>query len=97
VGAQRTEGSRKNELNGSFLQHLLRYADEGEDMLNRIVTGDESWVHHYQPESKHASVQWKYPSSPLTKKLKVANTPSVGKVMLNVISGSTGSTFSEAQ
>jgi hypothetical protein len=58
------------------------YADEGEDMLNMIVTGDESWVHHYQPESKHASVQWKHPSSPSTKKFKV--TPSTGKVMLTV-------------
>jgi hypothetical protein len=28
------------------LQRLLRYADEGQDMLNRIVTRDESWVHH---------------------------------------------------
>jgi hypothetical protein len=27
---------------GLSLQHLLRYADEGEDMLNRTVTGDES-------------------------------------------------------
>jgi hypothetical protein len=44
---------------GPSLQRLLRYADEGEDMLNRIVTGDESWVHHYQPESKRATVQWK--------------------------------------
>jgi hypothetical protein len=51
---------------GLFLQHLLRYeyADEGEDVLNGIVIGDESWVHHYQPESKRASVQWKHPSSP---------------------------------
>jgi hypothetical protein len=32
------------------LQHLLQCAAEGEDMLNRIVTWDESWVHHYQPE-----------------------------------------------
>jgi hypothetical protein len=40
-------------------------------MINRIVTGDESWVHHYQPESKHASVQWKHPSSPSAKKLEV--------------------------
>jgi hypothetical protein len=24
---------------GLSMQHLLRYADEGEDMLNRIVTG----------------------------------------------------------
>jgi hypothetical protein len=44
------------------LQHLLRCADEGEDMLNRIATGAESWVH--QPESTLASVQWKHPSSP---------------------------------
>jgi hypothetical protein len=41
---------------GLSLQRLLRYADEGEDMLNRIVTGDESWVHHCKPESKRASV-----------------------------------------
>jgi hypothetical protein len=32
---------------GLSLQHLLRYADEGENMLNRIFTGDESLVHHY--------------------------------------------------
>jgi hypothetical protein len=56
---------------GLSLQHLLRYADEGEDMLNRIVTGNEPWVHHYQPESKRASVQWKYPSSPSTKSLRL--------------------------
>jgi hypothetical protein len=67
---------------GLSLQHLLRYSDEGEDMLNRIVTGDESWMHHYQPESKLASVQGKYPSSPSTKKFKV--TPSTGTVMLTV-------------
>jgi hypothetical protein len=44
---------------GLSLQHFLWYAD-GEDMLNRIVTGDESCVHHYQPKSKRASVQWKH-------------------------------------
>jgi hypothetical protein len=41
---------------GLSLQHLLLYADEGEDMFNRNVTVDESWVHHYQPESKRFSV-----------------------------------------
>jgi hypothetical protein len=85
VDAQRTE-SRKNEPNGSvlYLQYLLQYADEGEDtsMLNRTVTGDESWVHHYQPESKRALMQWKHPSSPSTKKLKVMSP--AGKAMLTV-------------
>jgi hypothetical protein len=71
------------------LQHLLLYADEGEDTLNRIVTGDASWVHHYQPESKRASVQWKHPSSPRsTKKFKV--TPSAGKIVLTVFWDSQG-------
>jgi hypothetical protein len=49
---------------GLSLKHLSQYADEGEDMLHRIVTGDESWVHHYQPETKRASMEWKHPSSP---------------------------------
>jgi hypothetical protein len=54
------------------LQYLLWYADEGKDMLNRIVTGDKTWVHHYQPESKCASsMQLKHPSSPSTTKLEV--------------------------
>jgi hypothetical protein len=53
------------------LQHLLRYADEEQDMLNKIVTGDESRVHHYQPESNRASVQWKHPSSPTIKTLEI--------------------------
>jgi hypothetical protein len=41
------------------LQHLLRYTDKGDDMsiLNRTVTVEESWLHHHQPESKHASTQ----------------------------------------
>jgi hypothetical protein len=65
------------------LQHLLQYADEGEGMINRIVTGDESWVHNYQPESNRAAVQWKHPSSPSTRKFKVKS--SAGKVMLTML------------
>jgi hypothetical protein len=64
------------------LQHLLRYADEEENMFNWIVTGNESWVHHYQLESKRASMQWKHPSSPSTKNFKVMSL--AGKVMLTV-------------
>jgi histone-lysine N-methyltransferase SETMAR len=45
-------------------------------MLNRIVTRDKSWVNHHQQQSKHASMQWKHPSSPSIKKLKV--TPCFG-------------------
>jgi histone-lysine N-methyltransferase SETMAR len=72
---------------GLSLQYLLWYAD-GENMLSRIVTGDKSWVHHYQPKSKSASMQWKLPSSPSTKKFNVM--PSAGKVMVIVFWDSQG-------
>jgi hypothetical protein len=54
------DGEKINRMDIS-LQHLLRYTDEREDMLNRIVTGNESWVHHCQPKSKRALMQWKHP------------------------------------
>ena len=34
------------------LDHLQRYAREGNAFLARVVTGDESWCHHFEPESK---------------------------------------------
>ena len=34
----------------------------------RIVTMDETWVHHFDPEMKSSSMQWKTPSSPTPKK-----------------------------
>ena len=37
----------KSQRMGLSLQHLQRYQDEGDDVLSRIVTGNESWVHHY--------------------------------------------------
>lgn len=33
-------------------QLLARYRQEGDEFLLKIVTGDESWVHHYDPEEK---------------------------------------------
>jgi hypothetical protein len=42
--------------------------------------GDETWVRHFEPESKQQSMQWKHTSPPPTKKLK--NVPSAKKVML---------------
>ena len=64
------------------LDNLQRYKTEGEAMLNRIVTGDETWVHHYQPETKQASRLWKHKESPTPTKFKVV--PSASKVMATV-------------
>ena len=70
-------------------QHLLnRYNNEGKEFLSRILTGDEMWVHHYEPESKRQSMEWKHLGSPVKKKFKTQ--PSTGKVMLTVFWDSEG-------
>lgn len=63
-------------------QMLQRYRAEGENFMKSIVTGDESWAHHYEPETKRQSMQWHHLGSPSPKKFKLL--PSAGKVMITV-------------
>ncbi|UYV80594.1 hypothetical protein LAZ67_19000892 [Cordylochernes scorpioides] len=67
---QRMEGAR------AFLEMHRR---DGDQRFSRIVTGDESWVHHSTPETKRQSMVWKKPEESAPKKAKV--TISAGKVM----------------
>jgi len=65
------------------LDNLQCYKTEGEAMLlERIVTGDETWVHQYQPKTKQASRQWKHKESPTPTKFKVV--PLASKMMATV-------------
>jgi len=41
---------------GSALKFLTRYAQEGNEFLDSIVTGDEIRVFHHNPESKQQFV-----------------------------------------
>ena len=44
----------KTKRMGSALKFLTRYAQEGDEFLDSIVTGDETWGFHHTPESKHS-------------------------------------------
>jgi len=33
--------------------------------IRHIVTGDETWLHDYDPETKQQTMQWKHASSPM--------------------------------
>jgi len=44
-----------------------RSCEDGQ-FLKNTVTGDESWVYGYDPETKQHSSQWKSPTSPRPKK-----------------------------
>ena len=41
--------------------------------LGNVITGDETWVYEYDPETRVQSSQWKSPSSPRAKKKKRVN------------------------
>ncbi|UYV60450.1 hypothetical protein LAZ67_1001183 [Cordylochernes scorpioides] len=58
---------------------LEMHQKDGDQLFFRIVTGDESWVHHSTPETKRQSMLWKKPEESAPKKAKV--TISAGKVM----------------
>ena len=49
---------------------LCQLASDDESFLSRVITGDESWVYGYNPETKRQSSQWKIPTSPRPKKAR---------------------------
>ena len=66
-------------ISRELLEHFKK---EGEDFLKKIITGDETWVHHYDPENKRQSVEYCHKESPQPKRFKTQ--ASAGKVMLTV-------------
>ena len=44
--------------------NLNLFEEDPANFLKRFVTMDETWVHHFTPEAKQQSKQWKHPGSP---------------------------------
>jgi len=61
---------------------LKRFEAERDGFLGRLVTGDETWVHCHQRETKKASKEWRHTSSSKPKKFRTQ--PSAGKVMFTL-------------
>ena len=70
-------------------QELLEvYNANPEDFHTHLVTGDETWLHHCDPDTKKESMQWKHPSSHPPKKFRTQ--PSASKVMATVFGTAKG-------
>ena len=50
--------------------------------LSWFLTMDKTWLHHYDPESKQQSIEWRHSGSPRHKKLRVQK--STGKVLTSI-------------
>ena len=70
-------------------QELLEvYNANPEDSRTRLVTGDETWLHHWDLDTKKESMQRKRPGSPPPKKFRTQ--PSASKVMATMFWDSKG-------
>jgi hypothetical protein len=45
-------------------EELHQTASDNAAFFTRVITGDESWIYCYDPETKQQSSQWKGPNSP---------------------------------
>jgi len=60
----------QKEFYAAVAQDLIETANNDPDFLKKVITGDESWVYGYDPETKAQSSQWKLPESPRLKKAR---------------------------
>jgi histone-lysine N-methyltransferase SETMAR len=71
-------------------QNCVRYSKDNlqlfqwnpQEFRRRFIAVDETWIHHYTPETKELSKQWVPSGKTAPKKAKAV--PSAGKVMATV-------------
>ena len=54
-------------------QSLRFFRRDPNDFLSRLVTMDETWLYHYDPETKQQSMQWRHSGSPRPKNSECNN------------------------
>ena len=67
------EHRRQRKTNCSEM--LEHFDAEGEVFLSRIVTGDETWAHHYELKTIRHSMEWHQPQSPKKKRSSIQLLP----------------------
>jgi len=72
-------------------QCLQRFNKNETDCVRRLITMDETWIHHYTPEPKRQSKQWTEAGCSAPKKTR--SVPSAGKVMALVFWDAEGILF----
>jgi len=84
----------KTQRMGSALMFLQHYWEEGDEFLDRIVAGDETWVQFINTKTKEQSKQWMHTHSP-NKSKKFKRTLLNKKMMATVFWGRKGILLTE--
>ena len=44
--------------------------EDDAEFFSKLLTGDETWVYYYEPETKQQSMEWHHSDSPRPKKFR---------------------------
>jgi len=72
---KRLNADQKLQRCQSSLQHLEFFRRDPNDFLSRLVTMDETWLYHCDPETKQQSMEWRNSGSPRPKNSECKNPP----------------------
>jgi len=64
-------------------QLLEFFRRDPNNFLSRLVSMDETWLYHYDPETKQQSMEWRHSGSPCPPK-KIRVQKSAGKVLSSI-------------
>jgi len=75
---------RSKNVNGASLSNFWNFFGQRDpnDFLSQLVTMEETWLYHYDLETKQQSVEWQHSGLPRPKKFRVQK--STGKVLASI-------------
>ena len=88
MGTANADAGEKQVRLATSRDNLSLYNADPAKFLRRYVTMDETWAHHFDPETKQQSKQWKHVTSPTP--VKIRKIASADKVMASVCWDSEG-------
>ena len=67
MGPEMPERVSKRQRCHSSEQILEFFRPDPNDFLSRLLIVDETWLYHYDPETKQQSIEWRHSGSPRPK------------------------------
>ena len=73
MGPKMPNTEHKRQWCQSSEQLLEFFRRDPNDFLSQLVTTDETWLYHYDPETKQQSMEWQHIHSPHPKNAECIN------------------------
>ena len=62
----------QKEIRKTISQNMLEMVSDDKEWMNKVISGDETWVYGYDPETKRQSSQWLARDEPKPKKARLS-------------------------